>query len=124
MGGLLDFTRSEKPQQGSGVMTASVKSFGSGISESFNSLVDNSGVIVLGSAVGAGVGFLVGGTPMAWLAAKVTGLVLGVIYAMGQPTCVIQLNILSPQNSRTIGNVVASAGIPYFLIHALHLLIG
>ncbi|HSX11155.1 MAG TPA: hypothetical protein VLF94_05525 [Chlamydiales bacterium] len=105
-------------------MAASVKSFGSGTLESFNSLVDHSGVIVLGSAAGAAVGFVVGGVPMAWLAAKITGLVLGMIYAMGRPTCVIQLNILSPQNSRAIGNVVASAGIPYFLIHALHLFVG
>jgi len=105
-------------------MTASIKSFASGVEQSFNSLVDNSPIIVLGSVVGAGVGYLAGGCAMAWLAAKITGLVLGMIYAMGRPKCVIEPNILSQGNCRAIGNVVASLGIPYFLIHCVHILVG
>jgi hypothetical protein len=104
-------------------MTASIKAFGSGVSESFDALVDNSPIIAFGSAIGGGVGYLMGGYPMAWLAAKVTALALGILYAMGRPVCVIQPNILSPDNSRAIGNITASAGFPYFLVHCVHLLV-
>lgn len=105
-------------------MTASVKSFGSGMSESFNSLVDNAPVIALGSAVGGGIGFLIGGYPAAWVAAKITGLVLGLIYAMGRFTCEVEPNILSPQNCHSIGKAVASGGVPYLLIHFAQVLFG
>ncbi len=104
-------------------MTASIKSLGSGISESFSPLADNAPIIALGSALGGGIGFLIGGYPLGWLAAKITGLILGVIYAMGSPTCVIEPNILSPRNCYTIGRVGASAAIPYFLIQCLQMLV-
>lgn len=105
-------------------MTSSIKSFGSGVSESFNLLADNAPVIALGIAVGGGIGFLIGGYPAAWLAAKTTALALGLIYAIGNPKCVIQPNILSPENCHSIGSIAASAGIPYFLIHCIQILVG
>ncbi len=105
-------------------MTASIKSFGSGVSESFNALVDNSPALVLGTAIAGGVGYLAGGYPLGWLAAKVTALVLGVLYTVNRPVCVIQPNILCPENTHAIGSVAASAGIPYFLVHCIQLLIG
>ncbi len=105
-------------------MASSIRSFGYGVAESFEDLSNNAPVIALGSAAVGGAVSLISGPPAAWLAARVTGLVLGAVCAMGQPKVVVSSKILSSQNCHALGKITASAGIPYAAISALQFLVG
>ena len=104
-------------------MTTAVKSLGSGAFDSFNALVEQAPIIAVGVVVSSAVGFLSGGSAVAWLAAKVAGMVLGILYSLGRPEFVIERDILSAKNCNAVGRVVGSIGIPYVFIRAIELLV-
>ncbi len=100
-------------------MVAFVKAFGYGAEESFNALVDNSVIIIISTASSAGIGYLIGGASMAWVAAKVTSLVLGAAFAIDPSTVETDLKSLSHRTARSVGNIVSSLWIPYCVILVL-----
>jgi len=100
-------------------MVASIKAFGYGAEESYNALVDNSVIIIISTATCAGIGYLIGGASMAWVAAKVTSLVLGAAYAIYPSTIGTDLKSLSHRTARSFGNIAASLWIPYCVILVL-----
>jgi fructose/tagatose bisphosphate aldolase len=106
-------------------MTAAIRSFGTGVTESSGALIDHFVTISAGTAIAGGVGFLMGGTPLAWLAAKIAAMVMGMINAMGQaPVSLHPDHLLSAENGRSIGRMTTSIGIPPLLVYAVQLFVG
>ena len=97
-------------------MTVSRKAFSSGVSESCSELTENAPAIILAIGTCAAIGFLVGGTPGAWIAAKISSLALGAAFAINPSKLPRDFSSLIDRTSHTAGNVVASLCIPFALV--------
>ncbi|NGX48072.1 MAG: hypothetical protein K1000chlam3_01460 [Chlamydiae bacterium] len=93
-----------------------VQAYQYGLTEVLKSLVKKSPVIMLGTGVASGIGFLVAGTPAAIIAAKITCCSLSLFYGIGHPEAVSGITS-EVTMFRAMGNLTPIILMPFFLFY-------
>ena len=85
-----------------------------GIRETMNTLLEKAPVILIGSALITGIGFLAAGSAAAYIAAKISYCLLSVFYGRGHPEVVAGINTPPEVVFRIIGNITPLVIPPLF----------
>ncbi|MDP1608076.1 MAG: hypothetical protein Q8L98_02035 [Chlamydiales bacterium] len=85
-----------------------------GFTETMNSLLEKAPIILVGSALATGIGYLAAGSPAAYTAAKVSFCLLSVFYGLGHPEVVAGISTSSEKSFRLAGNITPLLIPPFF----------
>jgi hypothetical protein len=89
--------------------TCAIRSLTYGIKETTTSLIKKAPVILAGTVLAAGVGYLTAGSAAAYLAAKISYCLLSVWYSLGYPDVVTEIRTPSETAFRFVGNITPLA---------------